>query len=197
MLQVKTFCGGYDHNFSYLLYDEESKEAVIIDTAVDPELLFKFIKENKLKIKYAVIMHSHFDHTVDLNYYRKNNIDLVASEKTKEQVEIKVNDGDILKIGQHELKVLETPGHIYDAICVLAGNKLFTSDTLFIGACGRIDLEGANSKEMEESLEKLKQLPDNTIIFPGHDYGSTPSSTIGEQKKSNPYLKDKNGEEGI
>ena len=151
MLKIETFKGGYDHNFSYLLYDEESKESIIIDTALDGQLLVNFAQENNLQIKYAVIMHSHFDHLVDLDYYRKNNISLVASEKSKEQVNLKVKEGGILKIGKHEIKVLETPGHIYDAICLLVEDKLFTSDTLFIGCCGRVDLAGADPQEMKKS----------------------------------------------
>lgn len=187
MLNVKTFKGGYDDNFSYLIYN--FNEAAIIDTSINPEILFRFAKENNLQIKFAVIMHSHFDHIVDLDYYRKKGIQLIASKHSKIEVDKKVTDGDILKVGDHELKIIYTPGHIYDSICILVEDKLFTSDTLFIDSCGRVDLPGADPKQMGESLKKIKQFPNNTIIYPGHDYGNKETSLLSEQKITNRYLK--------
>jgi len=186
MLRIKTFCGGYDSNFSYILYD--TKEAVIIDISVDPQRLLNFIKENNLQLKYAIIMHSHFDHLVGYEFYRKNKITLAASEKIDKEVDLKLKDGDCLELGSYKLRILATPGHIYDAICISVDNKLFTSDTLFIDGCGRHDLPGANVKELHHSLQKISTLPNETIIYPGHDYGPTPIATIGEQKKTNPCL---------
>ena len=188
MLKLKTFKGGYDGNFSYILYDEESKEAVIIDTSIKPELLLQFITENYLKLEYVVIMHSHFDHLVGYEYYREQGIRLAASEKIRKEVDLRLKDNDELHLGNHTLKILHTPGHLYDTICILAEGKLFTSDTLFIGCCGRTDLAGADKAEMQRSLRRISSLPDETIIYPGHDYGKVPLSTLKEQKKSNPYL---------
>ncbi len=127
----------------------------------------------------VVVMHSHFDHIVELEKYPWK---IYGHESTRVKVDEKLKD-EIFGF-----KVLHTPGHIYDAICLYGYGKLFTSDTLFVEGCGRVDLEGAEPEKMQETLEKLKQLPDETVIYPGHDYGSTPSSTIGREKVNNGFL---------
>jgi len=195
MLSVKSFCGGYDNNFSYIIYDNETNEAAIIDTSIEPEQLIEFIKQNNLKLKFAVVMHGHFDHKVNLDFYRKNNIKLIASEEFKRKADQLVKDNDELQLGDFTLKIIHTPGHIYDAICVLVDGKLFTSDTLFIGTIGTCSFPGADREDMYHSLCKLMTLPDDTIIYPGHDYGKTPTDTLAEQKKTNPYLQSKSKEE--
>ena len=98
-----------------------------------------------------------------------------------------MDDGDILNVGKTSMKIIYTPGHTTDSICLLIDNqKLLTGDTLFVGECGRTDFPGGNSKSMYESLfGKLTKLDDNIEVYPGHDYGVKPSSTIGEEKKSN------------
>ncbi len=188
MLHLRTFKGGYDSNFSYILYDHSTKEAAIIDTSIEPDTLLSFIQEKRLQLKFVVIMHSHFDHMVGIDRYREKGIKLAASEKMQKEIDIKLKDGDELQLGDHQLKVLFTPGHIYDSICILVQGKLFTSDTLFIDGCGRVDLQGADVEDMFNSLQKIKQLPDDTIIYPGHDYGRVPFETLGNQKKSNRFL---------
>jgi hydroxyacylglutathione hydrolase len=197
MLKIKTFKGGYDSNFSYILYDEITKEACILDTAIEPKILLDFISENDLKLKFVLILHSHFDHVVGYNYYRENGVQIGASEHFKDEVDLKLKDGDVLKLGGSQLKVIFTPGHIYDCICVLVEGKLFTSDTLFIDGCGRCDLSGANVEQMYDSLQKIKNLPEETIIYPGHDYGPVPFATLKEQKKTNLYLVSNSKEEFI
>lgn len=195
MLNVKSFKGGFDGNFSYVISDSATKDAAIIDISVDPEILLSYIKKEKLNLKFAVVMHSHFDHLNGYDFYRQRKIKLLASEKMRKEVDVKLKaeaklkDGDELRLGNYKLKVIHTSGHIYDAICILADGKLFTSDTLFIDGCGRCDLEGADVHEMEKSLKKIKALPDETIIYPGHDYGLKEYAALGELKKTNPCLK--------
>ena len=196
MLKVKTFCGGYDKNFCYLVFDDETKEAAIIDTSLEPKLIISFIEQNNLKLKFAIVMHGHFDHQVGLNYYKENNIKLVASDKSKKEANTKVKDNGTLQLGEYNLKIIYTPGHIYDAICVLVEGKLFTSDTLFVDTIGTCRLPGANREEMYNSLyNKILKLPDDTIIYPGHDYGKTKTDTLAGQKKTNQYLQAKSKEE--
>tara|TARA_Y100000310_G_C20535658_1_gene740726 strand:- start:213 stop:821 length:609 start_codon:yes stop_codon:yes gene_type:complete len=196
MLKIKSFCGGYDHNFCYLIYDDETSEAAIIDTAIELNIIMPFIKQNNLKLKFSIVMHGHFDHKVGLDFYRENRITLIASEKSKENVDIKVKDNDELQLGNYKLKIIYTPGHIYDAICVLVDNKLFTSDTLFIDTIGTCRLPGANREEIYDSLyNKLLKLPEEVVVYSGHDYGPTKTATIAEQKKSNRYLQSKSKEE--
>jgi glyoxylase-like metal-dependent hydrolase (beta-lactamase superfamily II) len=98
-----------------------------------------------------------------------------------------LNEGDLITVGKINVKIIYTPGHTVDSICLLVDNqKLLTGDTLFIGECGRTDFPGGNSKSMYESLfNKLLKLDDNVEVFPGHDYGCKPSSTIGEERMSN------------
>ena len=188
MLQLKSFKGGYNSNFSYIIWDDETNDAAIIDTSIEPTILIDFIEEKNLILKFAVIMHSHFDHLTGYDYYIRKRIKLAASEKIEKEVDLKLKDGDELELGNYKLKVIHTPGHIYDALCILVNGKLFTSDTLFIDGCGRVDLPGAEPEEMKKSLERIKQLHDSTIIYPGHDYGSVPFDTLGNQKKSNKFL---------
>ena len=198
MLQLATFKGGYDSNFSYIFYDDDSREAVIIDTALEPSLLLNFIREKKLKLLVAIIMHSHFDHVVGYDYYREHKISLAASEHFRQEVDLHLKDNDTLRLGKHQLNIIATPGHIYDCICILVDGKLFTSDTLFIDGCGRCDLAGANVKDMYDSLyNKILKLPDDTIIYPGHDYGAVPFATLAAQKQTNYYLQARSREEFV
>jgi glyoxylase-like metal-dependent hydrolase (beta-lactamase superfamily II) len=112
---------------------------------------------------------------------------IVAHKLSRINADIAVDDGDIIRLGNVPIKVIYTPGHTPDSICLLVDNKkLLTGDTLFVGECGRTDMLGGNSRSMYESLfNKLLKLGDDVEVYPGHDYGSKPSSTIDEEKRSN------------
>src|SRR5213593_3998848 len=102
---------------------------------------------------------------------------------------VAVEGGDEVQVGQLKVKFLHTPGHTPGSQCFLVGNALVSGDTLFIGSCGRVDLPGSNPEQMYYSLtQKLMALPDDTVLFPGHNYSDQPTSTIGQQKQSNPYF---------
>jgi len=119
---------------------------------------------------------------------------IVAHKQSKIHYDIPVEEDDVLSVGKISIKIIYTPGHTTDSICLLVDNqKLLTGDTLFVGECGRTDLPGGNSKSMYESLfSKLLKLNDNIEVYPGHDYGQKPTSTIGEEKKSNYTLQPRN-----
>jgi hydroxyacylglutathione hydrolase len=185
-MEIKTFRGGYDDNFTYVLYQQD--ECIIIDPAVPAKEVFDFIKEKKLKVKFVVVMHGHFDHIVDLDKYRGEGIPIYAHKSSEIDSDKKLEDNDVLNCLGEEIKVLHTPGHIYDAICLQINNWLFTSDTLFVNGCGRVDLKGSDPYLMVKTLERLKNLSDDFIIFPGHDYGPTKTSTIAHEKKQNKFL---------
>jgi hydroxyacylglutathione hydrolase len=191
MLHLKSFKGGYDNNFSYLVWDDETKEAGIIDAALDPLIILDFAKDHNLNVKFAVVMHSHFDHVVGLKKYNDLGIKVAASNRmdSAKKVDLVLKEDDELMLGGHSLKVIETPGHIEDCICLIVDNWLFTTDCLFIDGCGRCDLAGGNVEKMYRSLQIIKQLPNEIVIYPGHDYGDVEFDTLGSQKKSNPYLK--------
>jgi len=183
---IKTFCGGYDNNFAYLVI--EGKECALIDPAVPAEEVLNYIKENGLELKFVIVMHSHYDHTIELDKYREKGIDLMGNKQLKIKLNKKIDDGDLLNLGAITMKVIYTPGHTPDGICILIENNLFTSDTLFVEGCGRTDLEGGDTELLWESLERLQQLSNDTIIYPGHDYGPTKTSTIGQEKENNRYF---------
>jgi hydroxyacylglutathione hydrolase len=175
-------------NFSYIMADEDSKEAAVVDSSYNADELTKIIKQEKLKLKYVINTHGHSDHTAgNTELVSDFTAKLVAHKQSKIPHDISVDDGDILRVGKLSIRIIYTPGHTTDSICLLIDNqKLLTGDTLFVGECGRTDFPGGNAKSMYESLfGKLLKLGDDVEVYPGHDYGITPSSTIGEQRKTN------------
>ncbi len=179
-------------NFSYIIADQDTKEAAVVDSSYNADQLIKTIKTQNLQLKYIINTHGHSDHTAgNIELQSIFNAKIVAHKQSKTTHNMVIEDGDTLNVGKNQIKVLYTPGHTQDSICLLINNeKLLTGDTLFIGECGRTDLPGGNAKNLYDSLfNKLLKLNDNIEVYPGHDYGAKPSSTIGEQKKTNYVLK--------
>jgi glyoxylase-like metal-dependent hydrolase (beta-lactamase superfamily II) len=175
-------------NFSYIIADETAQEAAVVDPSYNADEIIKVIKNEKLQLKYIIDTHGHSDHTAGNSELQSIfGAKLVAHKQSKTHYDIPVDEGDLLKVGKISIKIIYTPGHTADSICLLVDNqKLLTGDTLFVGECGRTDFPGGNTKNMYESLfNKLVKLNDNVEVYPGHDYGLKPSSTIGEEKKSN------------
>jgi hydroxyacylglutathione hydrolase len=178
----------HSDNFSYIIADEDSREAAVVDSSYNSDELIKILKQEKLKLKYIINTHGHSDHTAgNSELVSLFGAKLVAYKQSRIIYDLSVEDGDKLNIGKIILKVIYTPGHTTDSICLLMDNqKLLTGDTLFVGECGRTDFPGGNSKSMYDSLfDKLSKLDDKVEVYPGHDYGVKPSSTMGEEKKSN------------
>ena len=174
-------------NFSYILEDEETSEAIILDPSWDLVELELIIKKNSLKIKYIVNTHHHFDHTLGNEaMVESTKSPIIQHELSELKHDISVKDGDIIDFGNSKLKVLHTPGHSKDSICLIGDGKLFSGDTLFVGNCGRIDLPGGSAKELYHSLfDVLYSLDDELIMYPGHNYGNSEVSTIGQEKTTN------------
>lgn len=178
----------HSDNFSYVIADEAAKEAVVVDSSYNADEIIKVIKTQKLQLKYVISTHGHSDHTAgNTELVSIFGAKVVAHKQSKIPFDIPLDEGDILRVGKISISAIYTPGHTTDSICLLIDNqKLLTGDTLFVGECGRTDLPGGNSKSMYESLfNKLSKLNDNVEVYPGHDYGLKPSSTIGEEKKTN------------
>ena len=183
MIQFKN---GPMDNFQYIISSEQ--EAAIIDPAFDTNVILS----QGHKITHILVTHTHFDHINKVDELRKLTNAKVYVHKNGATIIgecIQIQEGDTIKIGSKEIKVIETPGHLSDSVCFLEGNNLFTGDTLFIDACGRTDLDGGNTEELYYSLQKIKKMNENLIIYPGHDYGKNPFETLKEQLLSNPYLK--------
>jgi hydroxyacylglutathione hydrolase len=175
-------------NFSYIIADEDAKEAAVVDSSFNASEIIKTLKAKKLNLKYIINTHGHSDHTAgnaELTSIFHSKI--VAHKLSRVNFDLAVEDGDVLTVGEIRIKVIYTPGHTVDSICLLVNNeKLLTGDTLFVGECGRTDLAGGSSKSMYDSLfNKLMKLDDDVEVYPGHDYGVKASSTIGEERKSN------------
>lgn len=140
------------------------------------------------KLEYVINTHGHSDHTAgnaELGSMFKAKI--VGHKLSRIKADLKVVDGDIIRIGSVVIEVIYTPGHTPDSICLLVDNqKLLTGDTLFVRECGRTDMPGGNSKDMYNSLfNKILKLEDDVEVYPGHDYGPKPASTIGEERRLN------------
>ena len=178
----------HSDNFSYIIADEDTKEAAVIDSSFNADEIIKIIKTQKLQLKYVINTHGHSDHTAGNSELTSIfGAKIVAYKRSKISYDIPVDDGDTINVGKVSVKIIYTPGHTTDSICLLIDNqKLLTGDTLFVGECGRTDFPGGNSKSMYDSLfDKIQKLSDDVEVYPGHDYGVKPSSTIGTEKKSN------------
>lgn len=187
-------------NFSYIIADEDALEAAVVDSSFNSSEIIKVLRAEKFCLKYIINTHGHSDHTAgNTELASIFGAKLVAYKLSKLPFDVAVDDGDVLTVGGVSIKVIYTPGHTVDSICLLVDNKkLLTGDTLFVGECGRTDLPGGSSKSMYDSLfNKLMKLNDSVAVYPGHDYGLKPSSTIGEEKRSNYVLQPRSLEDFI
>jgi len=197
---IKQFKISFD-NFSYIIYCEKSKKAAVVDPGFDAEKILKCITEETLDLQYIINTHHHSDHTSGNSRIKEkiNSSKIIASKLDGEKIgaDIFVGNNETIMLGDIELKFLLTPGHTPGGICIIVNNEtILTGDTLFIGDCGRTDLPGGSFEEMFKTLhEKIMVLPDNLIVYPGHDYGNKPFDTLGNQKNKNKTLTARNLEE--
>lgn len=177
-------------NFSYIMADEKTQEAAVVDPSYNADVIAHTLKAEHLKLKYIINTHGHSDHTAGNDELLHSfEAKLVAHRLSRTNRNMIVDDGDILQIGSIHVKIIHTPGHTPDGVCVLVNNKkLLTGDTLFVGECGRTDMPGGNAKDLYSSFNKLLKLDDDIEVYPGHDYGLKPKSTIGEERRTNYVL---------
>ena len=181
-------------NFAYIISDNDTKKTAIVDPAWEIDKILDITTKNNLNIIYIINTHSHFDHiSGNEEIIKQTNAKLISYYKSPQKPDIPVSENDEITLGNTTMKVIHTPGHCPDSICLIIGNKILTGDTLFVGNCGRIDLPGGNIDELYTSLfNKIYKLDDKLEVYPGHDYGKKPFSTIEYEKKHNYVLEPRN-----
>jgi len=186
-------------NFSYIIADDTTKEAAVVDPSFNADAIIRILRDQNLNVKYVINTHDHSDHTASNEDFRSNfGAKVVAHKLAHVNKDVSVVDGDVIRMGEIVIKVIHTPGHTQDSICLLVDDKLLTGDTLFIGECGRTDLLGGSAEDMYHSLfGKLMKLDDNIKVYPGHDYGPKPYSTIGVERRTNYTLQKRTVDEFI
>lgn len=203
-MKITTFVKGPIDANNYLLVDEETNEAVLIDCSSAEESYINEIKQSGVNLKYILLTHGHFDHVLGVDKFKKVfGTDVYVSKEDLSQVKLVpdmmqmfagmvpvnisdinnfVADGDEFFIGKTKIKAIATPGHTQGGICYFTGNSLFSGDTLFQGSVGRCDLLDGDFKQITESIKnKLFGLPDDVVVYPGHG----PKTSIGYEKKYN------------
>jgi glyoxylase-like metal-dependent hydrolase (beta-lactamase superfamily II) len=195
VLQIEV---GQMANFTYIVADEENGEAAVIDPSWNLEKIFQTLKKKNWRAKYIINTHTHFDHVIGNEQVAEiTGAKIVQHKNSQLDKDIVVSDGDMIEIGQIKLRVLHTPGHSKDSVCLLYDDQfILTGDTLFVGNCGRVDLPGSDAIEMYYSLfDRLAKLDEKLIVYPGHNYGPTSISTIGHEKKTNYVFKPRSKQE--
>lgn len=199
---IKKFAVGPLETNCYIVSDEKTREALIIDPGDEPDLLIDYISANNLILKYIVCTHCHFDHIAVIADIKeatgadivihKDDLDLYNNIQKQglmwgfeldplPEPNIFVSDKDIIKIGEIEFQALHTPGHSPGGLCLLGDGILFSGDTLFYGSVGRTDLPGGDIEKLKKSFKYLMKLPEETIVMPGHG----PETTIKKEKVDN------------
>ncbi len=197
---------------AYLVGCPETREALLIDPGGPAPQLSALLEEKGWRLRWIINTHGHGDHTagndhwaarsgarivmhrLDWEFFSRPEMQALARDEgfpPLTRVDLSVEGGHRLPLGAEEGLILHTPGHTPGSICLYFPGHLFTGDTLFVGAAGRTDLPGGSLSDLIASLEaKIMPLPDDTRVWPGHDYGDTPTSTLGQEKETNPFLTD-------
>ena len=178
--------------YTYLIASANGREALVIDPVEENvNDYINLLKELDLKLVKVIDTHIHADHVTGASKLKSNtNCTTIMGENSPaETVDIKLKDEETIKIDQLQIKALYTPGHTSDSYSFLLNNCLFSGDTLLINGTGRTDFQNGNAKQQYDSIfNKLLKLPENTIVFPAHDYNGKKHSTIGSERKNNPRL---------
>jgi glyoxylase-like metal-dependent hydrolase (beta-lactamase superfamily II) len=180
---------GGDRNFSYLIGDEASRLCAVVDPGYDTSKLEARVNALGLKVGYVLNTHTHHDHVAGNDVFHHGDVQLAAYKDAQVNPDIKLDHGDTIQVGNVTVQALFTPGHYLDSMCFLAGDKLMTGDTLFVGCIGGSSSRGSSSENQFHSLfEIILKLDDAIEVCPGHDYGDRPISSIGHERANNPFL---------
>jgi glyoxylase-like metal-dependent hydrolase (beta-lactamase superfamily II) len=187
--------------YTYIIASAEGREALIIDPVIDNvDEYIKLLKNLNLKLVKVIDTHIHADHITGANELKKKTkcVTIMGEHTPTDAVEIKVKDEEIIQLDQLKIKALYTPGHTSDSFSFLMNNCLFSGDTLLINGTGRTDFQNGSAKDAYNSIFNiLLKLPDETLLYPAHDYKGEKVSTIGKEKKNNPRLQVNNVDEYV
>jgi hydroxyacylglutathione hydrolase len=197
-------------NFIYFLGSQTTRECLIVDPAWDTQALLDLAAKDGMTVIGALVTHYHPDHVgggmgsfrvpggvaellakvsgrIHVNKHEADGLKKITGASENDL--LRHEAGDVVEVGDVAIQLIHTPGHTPGSQCFLVRNRLVAGDTLFIDACGRVDLPGGDPEQMQQSLRTLAKLPDDVVLHPGHDYGPSPTATIAEQRKTNPYLR--------
>ena len=190
----------HGNNFSYVIADENTRETAVVDVGFNADVIKKFLSGENLKLILIINTHDHVDHVLGNDELKRLfGAKTVAHRLSKTTRDVRVDEGDVIRVGSVSIKVFYTPGHSIDSICLLVDEKkLLTGDTLFVGSVGSTEMPGGDAKSMYDSLfTKLLQCEDDVEVYPGHGRGAKPFSTLGEEKRSNNALQPRSVNEFI
>ncbi len=207
-LIIEQIACGPMQNFVYVIGSKKTREVALVDPAWTIDALLEHVEEQDFTPVAALVTHYHPDHIggeifgqrieglaellgrkgVKIYAHREDADGVKQVTGISETDLVRVDSGATLRIGESDVEFLHTPGHAPGSQCFRIQSSLVSGDTLFIQGCGRVDLPGSNAEQMYHSLRKLVDLPDDTLLLPGHDYGGGSSRTLAETKKMNPYL---------
>jgi len=190
---------GAMQNFGYVIGDPATKVAAVVDPSFDARILQKVAGENGYAIGFIFDTHHHPDHVFDNERLANETGAKVATHRLSNvRKDLVLEDGMVVKVGELKVKVVHTPGHSPDSCCYLVAGHAFTGDCLFVGDCGRVDLPGSSVEQMYDSLfNKVRKMEDDLVVCPGHHYGKSRTSTIGEEKRTNYTLQPRTLDEFI
>ena len=178
--------------YTYLLADSDTKEAIIIDAVAETQQRdIGLIEELGLDLKYIIETHVHADHITSSCPLKQKfvNAQIVLGETNLVAcADVLIKDGDNLQFGQYDITAMSTPGHTDGCMSFIVGDKVFTGDALLIRSCGRCDFQGGSAEKLFDSISRLFTLPDETYVYPAHDYGGRTVSSIWEEKAFNEMI---------
>lgn len=178
------------NNYSYLIYCPETMQGAAVDPSMRPEVLIAEAELRGVTLSLLLNTHGHQDHIAgNPQILETGAVKLAAHPIDLPNPDIPLAEGLKIPLGNGEIEVLYTPGHTPGSVVLKSGNQIITGDTLFVSRCGRADLPGSNVEDLYQSLQRLKKLPPETKVYPGHNYGPTPTSTIGWELENNDFLK--------
>ncbi len=182
-------------NFVYILGDETTRQALVVDPGWDAKAILEQVAQHDLTLTGLLVTHTHFDHiNAGPPLVKAADVPVYVHKSEVGDLPIKsssirpIDPSSELQLGDHRIQILHTPGHTPGSVCFLIDNRLVTGDTLFVKACGRTDFPGGDPEQLYRSLDRIAKLDDQITVHPGHDYGDTPTSTIGAEKRQNPFM---------